>query len=95
MQFAIIATLFASAAMAVPAPIVARGNVCQDLLYSVPQCCGPNVLNVASLDCRTPSREFTTGAEFSAICSEAGGAQAQCCSVPAASQGVLCIPVSE
>ncbi|KAM0331610.1 hypothetical protein ACHAQA_003289 [Verticillium albo-atrum] len=87
--FTAIVALFAGSAMALPATLVARAGVCQDTLYSVPQCCATNVLDVASLDCSVPS-SANDAADFSASCG-ASGAQAQCCTVPVASQGVLCI----
>ena len=43
----------ASAALAQPTSLIKRDGVCQDVLYSVAQCCSPNVLNVAQLDCKT------------------------------------------
>lgn len=50
MQFIVIASLIASV-LAVPADMAPRSGVCQDgTLYTNPQCCTPNVLNVACLD---------------------------------------------
>lgn len=49
-----VAAIVAMAGLAVAHPAIqARAGVCPNFLYSVPQCCGPNVLNVASLDCKT------------------------------------------
>ncbi|KAJ7809550.1 Cerato-ulmin hydrophobin family [Mycena leptocephala] len=64
-----------------------RGSPCLDFLYSVPQCCAANVLDVASLDCKTPSSADSVF-DFKASCSDG---KAQCCSVPAAEQGILCV----
>ncbi|KAK2596690.1 hypothetical protein QQS21_006205 [Conoideocrella luteorostrata] len=79
--------LLASVTVAHPT-LQARDGVCPDLLYSVAQCCATDVLGVASLDCKTPSSAFDSQ-DFKNSCS--GGA-AMCCTVPAASQGVLCQP---
>ncbi|GAB0135732.1 beta ketoadipyl CoA thiolase, th1 [Epichloe bromicola] len=84
---AFIITIIAMAGFAVAAPTLeVRGEVCSDVLYSVAQCCATNVLNVAALDCKTP-QSANSVEEFKSACS---GGKAMCCSIPAASLGVLC-----
>ncbi|OAQ61649.1 fungal hydrophobin domain-containing protein [Pochonia chlamydosporia 170] len=83
-----VAVIVAMAGVAIAQPTLqARDGVCPGTLYSVPQCCGPNVLNVASLDCKTPSSASDI-TSFKGACS---GSKPQCCTIPAANQGVLCI----
>lgn len=52
MQSSIISIMaMAGVAFAAPAAVEARSSLCPHTLYSVPQCCSPNVLNILSLDC--------------------------------------------
>ncbi|KAM0524779.1 hypothetical protein ACHAPE_000882 [Trichoderma viride] len=82
MQFSTIA-LFATGALA---------SICPNGLYSNPQCCGANVLDVAALDCHTPRVTPLNGPIFQAICAAEGGKEALCCVVPVAGQDLLCQP---
>ncbi|KAG5983942.1 hypothetical protein E4U55_006649 [Claviceps digitariae] len=76
----------AGVAFAAPAEVEARtGSLCPSLLYSNPQCCNPNVLNVLDLDCK----EVPNAWNFKGSCASIGKA-AQCCTIPVAGQGVLC-----
>ncbi|KAK1254686.1 hypothetical protein MKX08_008681 [Trichoderma sp. CBMAI-0020] len=54
---------------------------CPALLYSNLQCCEADVLGLADLDCRSPSKTPRNGADFQAICA-ADGRQPRCCVLP-------------
>lgn len=58
-------TLMAGLAAALPSLQARDSAVCSGTLYSVPQCCRTNVLNVASLDCDT--RESHPGLVLSGL----------------------------
>ncbi|KAG5916041.1 hypothetical protein E4U42_007816, partial [Claviceps africana] len=58
-------------------------------LYSNPQCCAVNVLGVAALDCKNPSRKPTNAGDFKSTCASVGK-KAQCCVLPLLGQDVLC-----
>ncbi|KAG5950979.1 hypothetical protein E4U53_004068 [Claviceps sorghi] len=76
----------ASVAFAAPSDINARTHpACPNTLYSVPQCCSTNVLNVAALDCKNPKDLWN----FKESCADIGS-KALCCSIPLAELGVLC-----
>ncbi|KAJ5674443.1 fungal hydrophobin domain-containing protein [Penicillium maclennaniae] len=81
----------AGAALAQPAALTERGSVCPTTLYSIPSCCTTSVLDVATLDCHTPSSAIGV-ADFKSSCA---GAMAKCCTVPAATLDVLCTDVVE
>ena len=51
MQFLATLALFAAAAVAAPADLQARADLCNGDLYSQAQCCSTDVLGVADLDC--------------------------------------------
>ncbi|PTB45256.1 hypothetical protein M441DRAFT_54328 [Trichoderma asperellum CBS 433.97] len=78
-----IATIFATGALAI--------SVCPTGLYSNPQCCGANILGVAALDCHTPRAPILPGALFEAVCSDEGGKEPLCCTIPVAGQDLLCV----
>ncbi|RWA09564.1 hypothetical protein EKO27_g5541 [Xylaria grammica] len=92
MQFpTIIASLFAVAAIAAPAPELADRQTyvpCSGL-YGTSQCCATDVLGVADLDCANPPSVPTSADEFTSICS-AIGQRARCCVLPVLGQDVLC-----
>ncbi|KAI1124218.1 hydrophobin-like protein [Nemania abortiva] len=58
-------------------------------LYSVPQCCGTDVLGVADLDCHSPAALPSSVTNFRDICAD-GGERARCCVLPVLGQSVLC-----
>ncbi|KAI1130055.1 Cerato-ulmin hydrophobin family [Nemania abortiva] len=92
MQFSIIsAALFATIALAAPAPEVEsrQAYVPCSGLYGTSQCCATDVLGVADLDCANPPSVPTDAANFSAVCS-AIGQRARCCVLPILGQDVLC-----
>ncbi|KAJ6782984.1 hypothetical protein PWT90_10380 [Aphanocladium album] len=62
---------------------------CPAGLYSNLECCSADVLGVLDLDCKSPSRTPTSGADFKSICA-AVGKQAKCCVLPVAGQAALC-----
>ncbi|KAF4594860.1 Hydrophobin 2 [Ophiocordyceps camponoti-floridani] len=62
---------------------------CSPGLYSNAQCCATDVLGVADLDCKSPSRTPTSLADFNSICAGVGN-RARCCVIPVAGLAVLC-----
>ncbi|KAG5957354.1 hypothetical protein E4U58_006174 [Claviceps cyperi] len=90
-SFIISIMAMAGVAFAAPAPaaVEARGSLCPSTLYSVPQCCSPNVLNVLSLDCTNPVSASNSW-DFKNSCASVAR-ESLCCTVPLASQGLLCI----
>ncbi|KAL5118447.1 hypothetical protein ACEQ8H_003623 [Pleosporales sp. CAS-2024a] len=58
-----------------------------------PVCCATDVLNLADLNCVTPSTTPTDVNTFIDICA-AEGQQAKCCLVPILGQALLCSDVN-
>ncbi|KAH7136851.1 hydrophobin [Dactylonectria estremocensis] len=90
MQFNIVlASLFAS--LAVAAPTIEKRQTYDPCsgLYDTSQCCATDVLGVADLDCGSPPSTPTSADNFSDICS-AIGQRARCCVLPILDQGILC-----
>ncbi|UKZ61102.1 uncharacterized protein TrAtP1_002374 [Trichoderma atroviride] len=58
-------------------------------LYSNLQCCSVDVLGIADLDCKPPSKTPVSGSDFKSIC-QASGAKPKCCVLPILGQGLLC-----
>ncbi|TQS32829.1 hypothetical protein Golomagni_06844 [Golovinomyces magnicellulatus] len=89
--FAVLA--IAGAAVAAPAQQAAAAAdymACTGL-QSQAQCCGPNVLNVADLDCKTPEKAPKSAKDFQSLCAKSGK-QPMCCTLPLLGQGLLCNP---
>lgn len=83
MQYlAVVATIFASAALSSPVEVQERQLYipCSGL-YGTAQCCATDVLGVADLNCADPPTVPTNASEFQAECS-AIGQQARCCVLP-------------
>ncbi|KAF3923714.1 Trihydrophobin [Dactylellina cionopaga] len=92
MQFFVLIAALSGIAFALPQPaLVPRAEVCPSTSNSSPQCCATNVVGGAGLNCVTPTRVPTDGADLKKICSEVGKA-ANCCALSAAGQAVLCNP---
>ncbi|KAJ4154115.1 hypothetical protein LMH87_010578 [Akanthomyces muscarius] len=91
MQFIVIASLIASV-FAVPADVAPRNGVCQNGgLYTSPQCCSADVLDVACLSGGGPPEPPSDANNFRDICGRIGK-QAKCCVLAeVANQDVLCI----
>ncbi|KAG6290757.1 hypothetical protein E4U46_001603 [Claviceps purpurea] len=91
LSFIISIMAMAGVAFAAPAPaaVEARSSLCPHTLYSVPQCCSPNVLNILSLDCTNPASAYNSW-DFKNSCAS-NARESLCCTIPLAGQGVLCI----
>ncbi|KAL7791433.1 fungal hydrophobin domain-containing protein [Trichoderma ceciliae] len=94
MQFYTIIALFASLAVAAPAPepaeLAARAGPCASgVTNNIPQCCGAGILNLLYLDCKTPTQASSVLNPLSAVCGRVG-LQAKCCTLGIAGLGVLC-----
>ncbi|KAK0747185.1 fungal hydrophobin [Schizothecium vesticola] len=91
---AIIATLFAGVALAIPTGGGGGGggaaayDPCSGL-YDTAECCATDVLGVADLDCAPPPTVPVSAATFSSACA-AIGQRARCCVLPVLGQAVLC-----
>ncbi|KAG5973107.1 hypothetical protein E4U31_000937 [Claviceps sp. LM219 group G6] len=88
-SFIISIMAMAGVAFAAPAAVEARSSLCPHTLYSVPQCCSPNVLNILSLDCTNPVSAYNSW-DFKNSCAS-NARESLCCTIPLAGQGVLCI----
>ncbi|KAJ4153555.1 hypothetical protein LMH87_010039 [Akanthomyces muscarius] len=79
MQMFLAAVLFAATGLAMPAgSFQCPGG----LTNSSPQCCATNVLQLLSLNCKSPSASGCPG-----------GLKPTCCTLVLAEQGVLCNPM--
>ncbi|KAG5944210.1 hypothetical protein E4U59_007457 [Claviceps monticola] len=88
-SFIISIMAMAGVVFAAPAAVEARGSLCPNTFYSVPQCCSSNVVNVASLDCTNPASAYNSW-DFKNSCSSIAR-QSLCCTLPVLGQGLLCI----
>ncbi|KAH7230400.1 hypothetical protein MRS44_016071 [Fusarium solani] len=88
--FSVLSLLFAGAS-AMPAAAVADYDACPDGgLFGNPQCCGVDLLNIISVDCRSPVEVPKDAAHFAAICAKSGQ-RARCCgAAEVADLGLLC-----
>ncbi|KAF9733427.1 hypothetical protein PMIN06_007548 [Paraphaeosphaeria minitans] len=81
---------FAFAAAAAPALESRQIPVCTG---GSPLCCATDVLNLADLDCATPTTTPTSTNQFIDICATAGQ-QAKCCILPILGQALFCSDVN-
>ncbi|KAF2640110.1 hypothetical protein P280DRAFT_401704 [Massarina eburnea CBS 473.64] len=89
MQFTAILA-FAAAAMAAPMIEERQAGLCSS---GNPQCCATDVLNVADLNCGTPSVTPATTNDFIDGCASIGQ-QAKCCLLPVLGQALVCSDVN-
>ncbi|KAL7804493.1 hydrophobin [Trichoderma afarasin] len=86
MKFFAVAALFVASAMAGP---MGSEGCPGGLTGTVPLCCATNVLDIADLDCSTPTIPVPNVGIFQAHCASKGK-QPVCCTLPIAGQGLLC-----
>ncbi|KAL9487954.1 hypothetical protein ACSS6W_000231 [Trichoderma asperelloides] len=63
--------------------------LCPTGLFSSAQCCSTDVLGIADLNCKPPSKTPKDASDFAKICSSTGS-EARCCAIPIAGQALLC-----
>nr|CDK12883.1 class II hydrophobin [Geosmithia obscura] len=92
-SFAIIAALFAAAAVAGPLEVRTGGgaayDACPSELLSNPECCDTNVLGLLSINCAPPDETPTSATNFKDLCAKRGQS-ATCCVLPVLGQAVGC-----
>jgi hypothetical protein len=80
-----IVLLALSALIASANPLQQRTHsLCPAGVYSNPQCCSPELLGAAAVDCSEPTGEPSDTDDFKYECSEIGKA-AKCCALPVVS----------
>ncbi|KAL2756474.1 hypothetical protein ACRALDRAFT_2105212 [Sodiomyces alcalophilus JCM 7366] len=91
---AIVATLTASLAMALPHDNQGSSssdyNACPVTAYGNAQCCATDVLGLVNLDCTSPSAVPQSAEDFQDICADVGK-RPRCCAVPVLGQALLCL----
>ncbi|KAJ6049701.1 uncharacterized protein N7446_006971 [Penicillium canescens] len=65
-------------------------TACPSGMYENLQCCKTNVVGIAALQCKAPSKEPASLDEFKSLCG-APAVSALCCTVPIAGQDVICM----
>nr|CDK12877.1 class II hydrophobin [Geosmithia sp. 8 MK-2014] len=91
-SFAIIAALFAAAAMAIPLEVRDESsdyNACPGTIMSSTQCCETDLAGLLSISCKPPSTPPTSAEDFKYICGQSG-TSAACCALPALGQAIAC-----
>ncbi|RFU79901.1 hydrophobin [Trichoderma arundinaceum] len=94
MQFSTVFALFATLAVAAPAPepavLAARDGPCPaGVTNNIPKCCGSGILDLLYLDCKTPTQATSVLNPLAAVCGRVG-LQAKCCTAGIANLSVLC-----